>query len=220
MRVSELAAVLGIPQSSASMLVRTMVERGYRDWASNSRAVQPTLRLALLGSWLDDQFSNAGGLHDMLSEIALRCEDTVLLGAEMGIRVQYVHVVQGSHPLRYDIKRGATRYLVDANAGRVLLSLKSNDEIERIVTRTNAERTDRHIDRKSFHCEISRIREQGYSFGENLVIPGASVIAAPLRSGTVHRPLAVGIAGPTERLENHLVPNVELLSQVMAKYVE
>lgn len=219
MRISELAVELGIPQSSVSMLVRTMVQRGYMDWASDSRAVQPTLRLTLLGSWLDDQFSNAGGLHEMLTEIAACCEDTVILGVEMGILVQYIHVVQGSHPLRYDIKRGATRFMVDANAGRVLLSLKPDDEVDRIITRTNAERTDRRIDRKSLQREIRKIRKQGYSFGENLVVPGASVIAAPLQSGSSQRPLAVGIAGPTERLETHLKPNVELLRRVMAKYV-
>jgi len=219
MRISELADELDIPQSSASMLVHTLIRRGYMEFAGDSRAVQPTLTLALLGSWLDDQFSNAGGLHEMLSEIVEFCQDTVLLAAEMGIEVQYAHVVQGSHPLRYDIKRGQRRFLVDANAGRVLMSMKSDEELDRIITRTRAERPEPPVDRKWLHREIETIRRQGFSFRENLVVPGASVIAAPLRATGARRPLAVGIAGPTERLRGNLKPNVRCLFRVIAKYL-
>ena len=218
MRISELARELNIPQSSASVLVRTLIQRGYMDFSPPGRAVLPTLRLTLLGSWLDDQFSSEGGLHDMLGEIAERCGDTVILGAEMGIQVQYIHVVPGAHPLRYDIKRGTLRYLADANAGRVLLSLKSDEEIERTTVRINAERPEGRVDRRKLRDEIAKIRRDGYSFGENLVIPGASVIAMQLRFQRFHRPLAVGIAGATERLRKNLRPNLALLTNVMQKY--
>ncbi|BBK30076.1 IclR family transcriptional regulator [Allostella humosa] len=219
MRISELAAELGIPQSSVSMLVQTLIQHGYMEATGRGRTVQPTLSLALLGTWLDEQFSRAGGLHEMLHEIVAFCQDTVILGAEMGIEVHYVHVVQGSHPLRYDIKRGTRRSLVDANAGRVLLALKPDEEIGRIITRTQAERPDRPIDRKRLHREIETIRRQGYSYSENMVVPGASVIAAALRGGGVHRPFAVGIAGPTERLRANLAANAHCLSEVLARYV-
>ncbi|MCC7276585.1 MAG: helix-turn-helix domain-containing protein [Alphaproteobacteria bacterium] len=219
MRISELAAELEIPQSSTSMLVHTLIRRGYMELAGQGRVVQPTLSLALLGSWLDEQFSQAGGLQEMLNEIVAFCQDTVLLGAEMGIEVHYVHVVQGNHPLRYDIKRGSRRFLVDANAGRVLLALKPDEEIDRLITRTQAERPHPPVDRRHLREEIETIRRQGYSYRENMVVPGASVIAAALRAGGLHRPLAVGIAGPTERLRANLQPNARFLMEVIAKYL-
>ncbi len=219
MRISELASELDMPQSSASMLVQTLVQRGYMEQAGRGRAVQPTLNLALLGRWLDEQFSRAGGLHEMLQEIASFCQDTVILGAEAGIEVHYVHVVQGSHPLRYDIKRGSRRFLVDANAGRVLLALKPDEELDRIITRTLAERPSVPLDRRRLRQEIETIRRQGYSYRENMVVPGASVIAAAVRAGALQRPLAVGIAGPTERLRANLEPNVRCMQQVIQRYL-
>lgn len=218
MRITELAEELGIPQSSASLLIKTLVQGGYVDYSTKGRTVQPTMRLALLGEWLNDQFSNAGGMHDMLTEIAGVCEDTVLLGAEMGIHVQYFHVVHGTHPLRYDLKAGTIRYLVDANAGRVLMSLKSDEQIDLIVTKTNTRRKNQIVDRNKVHEQISDIRENGYSFEQNLVVPGASVIAASLDPGSVQNPLSMGIAGPTQRLQQNLEQNVSLLMSAKAKY--
>jgi DNA-binding IclR family transcriptional regulator len=218
LRIADLARELGIPHSSASALVRTLIRRGYMDFAPRGRSVLPTLRLTLLGSWLDDQFSSAGGLHDMLNEIAANCGETVILGAEMGSQVQYIHVIPGSHPLRYDIKRGTLRYLSDSNAGRVLLSLKSEEEIERTALRINAERAGPRIGIRKLKDEIAKIRKDGYSFRENLIVDGASVIAMRLQFQNFHRPFAVGIAGVTERLRGNLKPNVALLTKVMQKY--
>lgn len=219
MRVSELASELAMPQSSASMLVQTLMQQGYMEPAGGGRAVQPTMNLALLGRWLDEQFSQAGGLHALLQEVADFCSDTVILGAETGIEVQYVHVVQGSHPLRYDIKRGARRFLVDANAGRVLLALKSDEDLDRIITRTLSERPNVPLDRRRLRQEVETIRRQGYSYRENMVVPGASVIAVALHPGGAQRPMAVGIAGPTERLRGSLETNLRCLQQVIARYL-
>lgn len=218
MRLSELAEELDIPQSSTSLLIKTLVQRGYMDYSAQGRMIQPTMRLALLGSWLNNQFSNVGGIHDMLSEIASVCKDTVILGAEMGVQVQYIHVVQGTQPLRYDLEAGTSRYLVDANAGRVLLSLKDDKQVDLIITKTNALRKDQIIDRDVVHKQIENIRVQGYSFVQDLVIPGASIIATPLDQGKVQNPLSMGIAGPTQRLQQNLEQNIALLKQAKIKY--
>jgi IclR helix-turn-helix domain len=47
MRISELAEELEIPQSSASVLVRTLIQRGYMDFSPPGRTVLPTPRLGV-----------------------------------------------------------------------------------------------------------------------------------------------------------------------------
>ena len=46
-RISELAEELEIPQSSASVLVRTLIQRGYMDFSPPGRTVPPTPRLGV-----------------------------------------------------------------------------------------------------------------------------------------------------------------------------
>ena len=75
------------------------------------------------------------------------------------------------------------------------------------------------LDRRRLRQEIETIRRQGYSYRENMVVPGASVIAAAVRAGALQRPLAVGIAGPTERLRANLEPNVRCMQQVIQRYL-
>lgn len=50
MRITEIAEKLEIPQSSASLLVKTLMQNGYLDYSARGRSVQPTMRLTLLGS--------------------------------------------------------------------------------------------------------------------------------------------------------------------------
>lgn len=158
-------------------------------------------------------------MHEMLQEICDVCEDTVVLGAETGIHQQYIHVVAGTHPLRYDLQPEATRYLLESNAGRILLFMKIDEQIDLIITKTHLARALPSVSRRSLHDMIDKIRRDGYSFEPDMVVPGASVIAVPLKPGAVKRPLTIGIAGPTQRLRVHLSQNVEILMRAKSKYL-
>ena len=58
-RVSE---ALGMPQASASMLLRNLTELGYLEYDRSARTFSPSIRVALLGSWIDRRFSEAGSI--------------------------------------------------------------------------------------------------------------------------------------------------------------
>lgn len=55
------------------------------------------------------------------------------------------------------------------------------------------------------------MRRQGYAFSRNLLHKGASVVAATFPARVQGRKFAIGIAGPTERIEEHRARYVALL---------
>lgn len=70
LRVVEIANLINTPQSSLSMLLKTLVARGYLDYDVQSRTFFPTIRLAVLCDWLVNEHvmsqsrDNADLLHD------------------------------------------------------------------------------------------------------------------------------------------------------------
>jgi len=60
--------------------------------------VIPSLRLSFLGTWLEDDSDHPGTIVDLLNEVSHRSQDTVIPGAELGVYVQYLHVIRGIPP--------------------------------------------------------------------------------------------------------------------------
>src|SRR5215471_12160295 len=64
--VVEIKDALGYPQSSTSALLRSLVELGYLNYNNTSRTYIPTTRVALLGTWIDNDLMRDGGLLETM----------------------------------------------------------------------------------------------------------------------------------------------------------
>ena len=53
--VSEVAAALEFPLSSTSVLLKSLLTLGYLEYSARSREYQPTIRFAVLGTWIFDR---------------------------------------------------------------------------------------------------------------------------------------------------------------------
>jgi len=86
-RVSE---ALGAPQASVSMLLRNLADLGYLEYDRRTRTFAPSIRVALLGSWIDRRFGEAGSLVKRLDGLQRKVGDTAYLGIQNGATAQYV----------------------------------------------------------------------------------------------------------------------------------
>src|SRR3546814_15337358 len=87
--VGHIAGELEIPQASASMLLGNLRELGYLTYDRLERTYTPTIRVALLGSWINHQFDEAGSLTARLTELQNRVDETVFVGIQNGAYGQY-----------------------------------------------------------------------------------------------------------------------------------
>ncbi|MGE0830750.1 MAG: helix-turn-helix domain-containing protein, partial [Hyphomonadaceae bacterium] len=74
--VNEVVHALGIPQSSATMLLQNMAALGYLEYLPELRKYKPSIRLFLLNCWVLRRFGEAAdfmeafnALHEMAGEI-------------------------------------------------------------------------------------------------------------------------------------------------------
>ncbi len=203
-RAVEIAERLAIPQSSTSVLLGCLVELGYLDYEPSTRTFLPSPRVAMLGSWLDNGPVRDGRLIRMLEDLSQRTGDTVILAARNGLFSRYIHVIQARKALRFHVPLGSRRLLAWSGLGFVLLSGLPNEDIRRIVHRSNAEAETgaAPIDFTETIAEVESVRRHGYFLSRGFLTAGAGSVSMRLPDGIDRwdRPLAVCIAGPLDEI--------------------
>lgn len=202
--VGGVASALRIPQPSATMLLRNLESLGYLEHDHIARTYAPSIRVALLGAWVDRKFSTAGAIGRKLDELQRVAGDTAYIAIQNGTTAQYVLSQSAARPEHLTIASGAHMLLTFSAAGRALLALKPDTEIRAWVRRCNAEiEKDRYIvGEKTFLGFIEDIRVCGYAqtIGANEAMPHYGALAMTFRAPMGKAPLAVGIGAPIERI--------------------
>ena len=200
--ISELVRLMGVPQSSMSALMKSLLAQGFVDYDTRARTYTPSVRVALLGSWLMGGAQNQDNLLGIMQELNAETGDTVMLGVLNGVETQYIHVINSYQRLRFHLRPGMMRPMFRTAIGLVLASLRDDAEIGRMVRRVNteSERSEDLIHETDVMARVKEVRENGYLITSNLATPGAGVVATLLRNGPSTRLLAIGIGAPNPRL--------------------
>jgi IclR family acetate operon transcriptional repressor len=217
---NELRRALDMPQSSASMLLRSLVTLGYLDYSPATRTFIPTLRVALLGDWLFRQDPVASPLVTALKALHEETGETVILGRQNGAaHVQYISVLQADQGLQLAVRVGVLRPMTITGIGRVLLASKPIREVKLIVRRNNAEApASWRVNEREFLSSLEKIRSCGYAMGDALITPGATTVSMLLPVATGDTPLAVGVGGPVERLQANFPMLLKSLQRHVAEF--
>ena len=213
--VGDIARNLGFPQSSTSVLLKSLYSLGYLDYDPQARLYNPTMRIAFLGSWVQQRALGGNNLISILEQVHTETNELVLLGMQNGVTVQYAHIVESTHPVRMHLKIGTRRPITRAAVGRVLLSLQPDAEIKKILRRVNSEEpvAANRMKEADLLTEIEKVRAFGFAETSGSMTPGGGVIAT-LLDIPEGPPMAVGVGAPLERLQK----NRDHIMKVLDKY--
>ena len=202
MTVSEISVGMGMPQSSTSVLLKSLASLGYLDYNRKLRSYYPTLRIALLGTWIRRRHRRSSRIPRLLARIAGVTGESAVLALRNGIYAQYVLAQQGNDPLRLHVESGMRRPLACCASGWALLSFDRNEEIGRIIRRTQAE-APKELWRNTAQNAVEQVqlvRKRGYAFSNGETTRGAGAISILLPALPDQTPLAAGVGGPIERI--------------------
>lgn len=220
--VADVVHGLDYPQSSASALLKSLTRLGYLDYDRHRRLYRPTLRVALLGGWVQDDLYSHTNLSNLMDELHRRSGgEALMLGMQNDIYVQYIHVVQQpASELTWYVKPGTLRPLCRTATGRVLMSLKSDVEVQQLLWRINAEETDpsRRMSIHDLLRELNQIRVQKYAITQAAVNPNSGVIAIQMPTPPGQPPMALGIGVPLDVLRKDHERLLALLDEAVRPY--
>ncbi len=200
--VLEIAESLGIPRSSAAALIADLVQMGYLSHDRVSRNYMPTMKLAQLGRWVDAALlgRDRDVLVPLLHEVARSVDETVVLGVQDDLFVQYVHVELAQRPVMYFQRAGARRPMCRSATGWALLTFLPDDEVSDLVHRHNAHADDKPLDPADVLRHVRQARRRKYARSLGDYLPGVGMIAMPLASPDGLRRYALGVGGPQDRI--------------------
>lgn len=140
--VSDISRRYGYPQSSASELVSYMVHLGYLRRGSRVRTFRPTMRVAMLGAWVQPDLVRNGRLLRLMDELSAETGGSVILATNSGVRLQCLHVVRRAEDAPH---QGDLLPLLHSAEGRALLLTSDRELVRKYVHRLNAEQEDESL---------------------------------------------------------------------------
>ncbi|MDX3906409.1 MAG: helix-turn-helix domain-containing protein [Pigmentiphaga sp.] len=214
--VKELSQCLGYPQSSTSLLLKSLLTQGYLRYDAASRTYYPTLRVMLLGSWVHDEIFGNGSVISLLEGLRREFGHSVLLGMRQGVYVRYIVTLCAETTGLPPYATGILRPVCRAAVGKALLAGLRNAEISLIARRANAQETDPacKVAVPELLADIELCRARGWAESQGRVVAGRNVIATALPPVPGQMDLAIGLGGPQDEMAHQREEIVERLRQI------
>lgn len=191
------------PPSSGIALLRSLVSTGYVNYDRDTKSYIPTLRLASMGTWIGEAILG----EEILAKMSALVDDTnesVCIGAQSDINLQYVHVIHPDRSKESRIKPGILRPLTKSSLGLLLMSNKTDDEIENIINRINYMKpNEERVSLKEIISRVSRVRHDGFATSFGNVGKRTAMIGMMIPHSSCGRTMAIGIGGPIDRIASN-----------------
>ncbi|MDQ8731977.1 helix-turn-helix domain-containing protein [Bradyrhizobium sp. LHD-71] len=217
--VAELANHFGYPNSSVSSVMRTMVAMGYLSYNATTRSYLPTARLPFLNNWIGTRLFDHDRIWAMMLELSDATGETILLGVQIGLRLQYTQVIDAKGPVRLHAESGSFRGLTTTAAGLMLLSRFDDRTIGQLIRRINDEGEAELINLPEVLQKIEAIRRDGHCVSIGGVVPGAGAIAMLLPKSVGETPLAIGVSSVESVIVQNRDAYIDLMKKVIKRHV-
>jgi DNA-binding IclR family transcriptional regulator len=213
---SDLARLMDLPESSCSDLLHTLHEMGYLLRTARSRRFYPTARLLTIAQ----DISKGDPLYAVASEacemLRAKTGETGICGRLEGGVVKMLAFAEGTHPLRYVGNVGNKIALHVSALGKAELALGTSEEAARQLRLKPLKKiaAGTITDLDVLQAQVEQARQQGWMWVENEGADGLSALAVAGFVGD--EPLAISIAGPTDRMRQHRDVCLQALKEVQA----
>ncbi|GAA1828060.1 IclR family transcriptional regulator [Pseudonocardia ailaonensis] len=200
-RVSDVAKVLGVADSTAHRIMAMLVFHGFAVQDDDRRyCAGPALSAPVISSELARDIDALA--HPTLEALAEAYRETVCLATRVGVHTRVLHSVEPSDPDHVPERTGNVLPAHLSAAGRALLALLPEERVEALYRGAAAEArgcllSDR--DYRNLLEECDRTRRRGFSRCLEGINRGISAIAVPVTTPYAP-PVAVVVSTPSERL--------------------
>jgi len=202
---TEIARTLDLPVPTTHRILMALKQRGYVSQHEETKR----FRLGVGALHLGDRAHASVDLRllsrPVLKRLSRETGETALLtvvapGGSRGVCLERVETAQ---PLRLSVQPGRRVPLHAGSSQKALLAFLPEDAIERVLSQPLERLCERTIvDPSDLRAELAHIRERGWARSVEETNLGVSGIAIPVLSERGGVVCAIGIAGPSARLDD------------------
>lgn len=202
--LSEIIEALGYPQSSTTMILKSMLAIGYLNYNLEAKTYYPNISVTRLGDWITETNLIEGPIQRLMEDMFARTTESVTIAVQNDVNVHFLSVLYSHHEAKTFLPSKGQRTLLQSNLGMMLLALKTNKEIASIHGQICLMNVRRIPPLDEIMSQIEQIRCDGYSYIPHLPIMEAASAAMLLPCYLHNQPLVVGVGGYVPRLEANL----------------
>ncbi|RDK08871.1 IclR family transcriptional regulator [Cupriavidus lacunae] len=211
---SDMARLLSVADSSCSDLLHTLHSLGYLMRTSRTRRFYPTGRLLETARQIAGTDPLSRLAQEAVGRLTEATNESAFFGLLEPLAVRVAAAAQSRLPLRYILDVGERVALHASALGKAMLGMLPEEEararldaIKRPAVTPNTV-----VDVEQLMVQLARGREQGWYEAHDEGTAGVTALAVPARLDD--RPVAISLAGPTERIERHREPYLAALREV------
>lgn len=197
--VSEIARRLQLSKSNTHRLLQTLAALGYVDSADGRYAVTP--KLGVLGAGVMARLDVRRLALPELEGLARLTRETVHLSILDEDEVVYIEKIDSPEPVRAYTKIGGRAPAWCVATGKALLAYQPRECEARVAARLRAYSPYSITEPASLRRELERIRQRGFALNRGEWREDVGGIGAPIVDSRGDVVAALGISGPTVRLD-------------------
>ena len=220
----EIIGRLHYPQSSATFLLKSMVNTGFLSFDRKRRTYLPAPEVYRIGDWLEDlgyeQMFREGVLTALLGELRAKTGETISLTTQNDIYVQWHRIVGDDLPSTQRVQEGGSLPLTWSAYGCVLLSRESDAQMDRVVRLINAREPDPayKVNVGRMTAMLREVRANSMFYMVNPRMNGGAAVATLLPVKIAGRSVSIGVGGDCVKVEPRRDEITRSLADTLAAY--
>jgi DNA-binding IclR family transcriptional regulator len=198
--VTELSEELDYSQSAVHAQLNTLVENGFV--VKEGTTYRLSLRFLDIAQHVMSRFGNFDIIRSEINSLAEKTGEVAQFTTDENGKIVYLHRAQGDNAVKTGSFMGKREYLHSTAMGKVILSMKSVEEVDSIIDQHGLpEQTENTATtRKELFERLERVQKQGYAIDDEESVKGLRCVAAPVMASEHEHLGAVSVTGPASRM--------------------
>ena len=218
--LSEIAGRLNYNKSTVYNIIHTLVDLGVLENGEGKFCFGP--RLYVLGKAAEQGSELIRIIHPYLEEIRNETNLTTFLGIRSGMEAIILDKAESTLNLKISSEIGIRIPLLAGAHGRALLSQKTDEEIDQILSEKQLKRYTRHssVDKKEVLELVKKVKKEHIAVENEEYIEGLRAVAVPLPINKLHLHLAIWAVGLKSQISDKMLPIYGDVLKRVAKKIE
>lgn len=207
--LTEIAAQIGVPKSTATRLLAVLAARGYLDRSPATDRYRLGVRLVMAGALYRQSSTLEAEARPVLARLAERCQQTANLGVLRQGQIVHLAVVAPDRPLRFYASVGQHEAAHCTGLGKALLAELDDAALAAFVADyglpARTEHTLTTLD--ALRAQLAEVRARGVAIDDEEAFLGLRCIAAPIYDDQGQAVAALSISGSAGELTPDTMPD-------------
>ncbi len=218
MNINELAEIANLPKTTAFRLASSLEEGGLivkQRKTSHDVTYRMSLKMLTYGNHVKKQLKYNEIAYPHMKKLNEAIDELVHITIMEGNEAVYVDTIDSSKPLRLVVKVGARAPLYAGSAPKLLLSSKSDEELDQYLNEIELKKITPNtlMNKEEVKQEIKKIREKGYSISYSEHFKDTVGLSYPIYDHEGNMVAAIGVSMPvidfSKEKEVHILSELE-----------